>query len=76
MPWYCYDSGDPADPSSYIYYNTYPPSCPNGEILCAVYATYNPLSNPIPAAITTGLYADIKAALENQEHRGNAYVRI
>jgi len=75
MPWYSYVAGDPANPSSYIYCCTSSPACTDGAILCAVYAIYNVSNNPIPAAITTPLYADIKAALENQAHRGNAYVK-
>ena len=77
MPWYCYVSGDPANQSSYLYCGNSLPLCPDGPILCAIYAAYNPFNNPYPGtAIGPGLYADINAALANQAHRGLAYTKL
>jgi len=76
MPWYSYVSGDPGSASSYVYAGTAQPSCVAGPLLCAIYAAYNTTNNQFPAPITTELYADIKAALENAAHRGSAYVKL
>jgi len=75
MPWYCYVSGDPVLPSSYIYCGTATPPCFGGPILCAVFAMYSVTNNFFPEAITPPLYADIIAALLNEANRGNALVK-
>jgi len=78
MPWYCYISGDPANPSSYIYCGNTPNCCNcsmEGPKLCGIYACYNLTNTQVPCTITASCYADIKAAIENEVSRGCAYVK-
>lgn len=60
MPWYCYKSGPPCQPTSYKLFGTFAPSCPFPKrYVCAIQANDN---SGLPI-ITLALCIEINLAL-------------